>query len=260
MLAILTTISFQITSNFANDYGDGIKGTDNEARVGPKRALQSGSLTERELKIGIGISIALVLLLSATLLLLAFGAHNWGYLLIFALLALLGTWAAVKYTVGDSAYGYKGLGDLFVFIFFGLVSVLGSMFLYTQFLSIDAWLPAIAVGCLSVGVLNLNNLRDHDSDALANKNTLIVKIGVQKGKKYHYFLLAIAFLGMLGFVLRNAWAWYHMLPILAFIPVLAHAVKVYRNQKTALLDGELKKLSLSTFFMAILFFVTYYNF
>lgn len=257
IFALFTTISFQVTSNFANDYGDGVKGTDNSERIGPKRALQSGRLTREELKIGIIISIVVSLILVAALLYTAFGTENLVYLLVFAGLGALSIWAAIRYTVGESAYGYKGLGDVFVFVFFGLVGVLGSMFLYTKSITSMSWLPAITIGLMSVGVLNLNNLRDCESDAKSNKNTLIVKIGFTNGKRYHYALLAISFLSMLVFIWCSFSAWYHFLPLIAFIPVAFHLRKVYRVRKPIALDPELKKLALSTFLLALLFYMTY---
>jgi len=150
----LTTIGFQVTSNFANDYGDGVKGTDNEDRIGPKRVLQSGLLTRKALKKGIYISIAINVILVLVLVFYAFGLQHWQSILIFLFLGAFSIWAAIKYTVGDSAYGYRGLGDIFVFLFFGLLSVLGSLFLHTKFITLISVLPAISIGALSTGVLN----------------------------------------------------------------------------------------------------------
>ncbi len=259
ILALLTTIGFQVTSNFANDYGDGVKGTDNDDRIGPQRALQSGLLTRSELKKGIVISIAICLFLVAAVLYFSFGVENIEYFALFGVLGFLSIWAAIKYTVGESAYGYKGLGDIFVFTFFGLLAVLGSLFLYTKFITISAWLPAVAIGLLSAGVLNLNNLRDYKSDKKAQKNTMIVKIGFQNGKKYHYVLMGIAFLAMLLFIIVNGQAWYQALPLLAFAPIFVHVKKVYQTEEPKLLDPELKKLALSTFLLAILFYITLIN-
>lgn len=260
ILALCTTIAFQITSNFANDYGDGVKGTDNEDRVGPKRALQSGLLSRKELKRGIIIAIGISLILVIAVLYFSFGIDNIEYFILFILLGCLSIWAAVKYTVGKSAYGYKGLGDVFVFVFFGLLAVLGTFFLYTKFLTGLAWLPAIAIGTLSTGVLNLNNLRDYQSDKKANKNTLIVKMGINNGKKYHYFLLIIGFLCMLAFIIFNYTTSYDFVPLIAFVPIFIHLRKVYHTENTILLDPELKKLVLSTFLLAVLFYISCNNF
>jgi len=257
ILALLTTVGFQVTSNFANDYGDGVKGTDNEDRIGPKRAFQSGLLSRKELKIGILIAVLISTVFALSALFLAFGTNDIEYFTLFVVLASLSIWAAIKYTVGKSAYGYKGLGDIFVFLFFGLLAVLGSLFLYTKFITAFAWLPAITVGALSTGVLNLNNLRDVVSDKKANKNTVIVKMGFENGKKYHYVLLIVSFLAMLAFIVFNFKYWYQFIPLLAFIPIAVHFRTVVKTEKPVLLDPELKKLALSTFLMSILFYITF---
>ncbi|MFK7813845.1 MAG: 1,4-dihydroxy-2-naphthoate octaprenyltransferase [Maribacter sp.] len=259
ILALLTTVGFQVTSNFANDYGDGVKGTDNEDRIGPKRALQSGLLSRKELKRGIIISIIINLLLVASVLYFSFGADYIEYFALFGVLGLLSIWAAIKYTVGKSAYGYMGLGDIFVFIFFGLLAVLGSLFLFTKFITSSAWLPAVAIGLLSTGVLNLNNLRDFESDTKAKKNTMIVKLGYESGKKYHYGLIFFAFISMLLFIIFNAQSWYQVIPLVAFVPIFVHLRKVNKTEQPRLLDPELKKLALSTFLLAIIFYITLIN-
>ncbi|MCK0145602.1 1,4-dihydroxy-2-naphthoate octaprenyltransferase [Arenibacter sp. F26102] len=260
VFALLTTVAFQVTSNFANDYGDGVKGTDNENRVGPKRALQSGQLSRTELKKGIIISIAVCAILVISLLYLSFGTKNLLFSLIFGALGILSIWAAIKYTIGSSAYGYKGLGDLFVFLFFGLLGVLGSMFLYTKTLYVMPVFPAIAIGLLSTGVLNLNNLRDYESDKLSNKNTLIVKMGIQNGKKYHALLILLSFISMLAFTIVNFHNWKNTIHLLAFVPIFIHLNKMWNQKDMVLLDPELKKLALSTFLLAILFYFSYNNF
>lgn len=260
VLALMTTIGFQVTSNFANDYGDGIKGTDNQDRIGPKRALQSGILTKEELKFGIVLSIFINVLLVLVLVFVAFGIQNYGYILLFLALGAASIWAAIKYTVGTSAYGYKGLGDLFVFLFFGLLGVLGCMFLYTKFITYVAILPAITIGLLSVGVLNLNNLRDSLSDKKAGKNTLVVKMGYLNGKKYHLVLLLLAFLMMVGFITLNFINWRSAIPLLGFLPIFLHMRNVYDTEDPILLDPELKKLALSTFLLALLFYFSFNNF
>jgi len=256
ILAMFTTIGFQVTSNFANDYGDGIKGTDNEDRIGPKRALQSGILTRKQLKQGILVSIAIDILLVIALVYFSFGLKQAIYPMVFLILGLASIWAAIRYTVGKSAYGYKGLGDVFVFLFFGLLAVLGTMFLYTKFLTLMALLPAVTIGLLSVGVLNLNNLRDFDSDKKAQKNTLVVYMGFAKGKIYHYVLLLLAFLSILVFAAMNLHGWRMILPLFAFTPIFVHLKKIYNANKPSLIDPELKKLALSTFLLAVLIYIS----
>ncbi len=256
ILALLTAIGFQITSNFANDYGDGVKGTDNDERIGPKRALQSGLLSKNGLKRGIIISIIINFLLIISLVYIAFGLENIEYLLFFMLLGGLSIWAAIKYTIGESAYGYRGLGDIFVFLFFGLVAVLGAMFLYTKSLNPMAFLPAISVGLLSVGVLNLNNLRDHQSDRKVNKNTLIVQMGYSKGILYHTALLLIGLICFVVFIVLNFQCWLQCIPLLAFAPILLHLRRVYKIKDPSDLDPELKKLAISIFLIALLFYIS----
>ncbi len=254
LLAILSTLGLQIISNLANDYGDGIKGTDNEERIGPKRAYQTGALSRRELKTGILIAVIITLSFIGVLLYWAFDGVT-QYFLLFSLLGALAVWSAIRYTVGDSAYGYKGLGDLFVFSFFGLLSVLGSMFLFTKYLTLVSVLPAISIGLLSTAVLNLNNLRDHNSDVGAGKNTLVVKLGIPRAKQYHYLLLIGSFLFMTLFLVLSASQWYQTLCLLAFIPLGVHLYKVTRVKEPQAFDPELKKVALSTFFMAVLFYL-----
>lgn len=260
MLALLTTIGFQVTSNFANDYGDGIRGTDNEDRIGPKRALQSGILSRKALKQGIWVSVFIDVLLVISLIYVAFGPQNLLFSVLFLALGAASIWSALKYTIGASAYGYKGLGDVFVFVFFGLVAVLGTLFLYTKFLTPMAFLPAIAIGLLSVGVLNLNNLRDYASDKKADKKTLVVYLGFEKAKVYHYLLVLSSFICISAFLFFTFKDWRSCLPLLAFVPAIVHTFKVYTTDSPGLLDPELKKLALSSFFLAVLMYVTCNNF
>lgn len=259
-LAVLTTIGFQVTSNFANDYGDGVKGTDNDDRIGPKRVLQSGLLTRRALKNGIIFSVITNLILVVCLLYISFGRDNlhWGILFLF--LGGFSIWAAIKYTVGDSAYGYRGLGDVFVFVFFGLLGVLGSMFLYVKMIPLVSILPAICIGLLSVGVLNLNNLRDVESDKLAGKNTIVVKMGFKTGKLYHAILLISSFVCICVFILSDFVSYGQLVCLVAYIPIFFHLGIVRKTESPRLLDPELKKLALSTFLLAILFYFSYIYF
>ncbi len=249
VLAMFTTIGFQVLSNFANDYGDGMKGTDNEDRVGPKRALQSGAISPKQMLNAIKITGVITLLLALLLIYVSFGKENFGYSVLFFFLGIASIVAAIKYTMGKNAYGYSSLGDVFVFIFFGLLSVYGSYFLYTKHLDYMVFLPAISIGLLSVGVLNLNNMRDRESDTKSNKNTLVVKIGGASAKKYHYFLLIVAFISAILYVTEPK----QFLFVIAFIPIFIHLRTVYKNKNPKDLDPELKKLALSTFLFAILF-------
>ncbi|PHQ28606.1 1,4-dihydroxy-2-naphthoate octaprenyltransferase [Leeuwenhoekiella nanhaiensis] len=253
VLALLATLGFQILSNFANDYGDGVKGTDNDERIGPARAMQSGLLTAAQLKKGIIFTALVTSFLSLALIYTAFGADEFLKSLVFFILGLSAIIAAVKYTVGRGAYGYRGLGDFFVFVFFGLVAVKGTYYMFTQEWNFEVLLPATTIGLLSVAVLNLNNMRDRQSDARVNKNTLAVIMGEKKVKFYHYALIGIAFLAaLLFFYLTNTWKW-SSVALLVFAILIKHLVYVMRNVSPALLDPELKKVALSTFFFSILF-------
>jgi 1,4-dihydroxy-2-naphthoate polyprenyltransferase len=255
VLAILTTLGFQIVSNFANDYGDGVKGTDNEDRVGPVRAIQSGKILPPAMKKAIIYMSIFSLLTTILLIYFAFKDSNFGYSLFFFLLAIIAIVAAVKYTVGNSAYGYKGFGDVFVFIFFGLVSTLGVHFLYVKQIDTQLILPAISVGLLSVGVLNLNNMRDEASDKKAGKNTLVVKIGGKNAKKYHYFLVVTAMVLMLIFAFNYNKIGFKIEQyafVVAFFPMISHLRTVFYCSEPVTLDPELKKLAISTFLMSII--------
>lgn len=255
VLSLWCTLLFQVISNFANDYGDGLKGTDNDQRIGPKRVLQSGLLAASQLKRGI-VFLSVVAVFSVLLLLtVSFGISNWPYFLLFFVLGIASIWSAIRYTVGASAYGYKGLGDLFVFLFFGLLSVLGSKFLYTLHISLSNIFPALVIGSLSVSVLNLNNLRDHENDRLSDKNTLVVKLGYKWGKRYHMLLFFLAFLASLGTAYFSFESSLNLLPLLVFIPLLFHLIKVSKTTSPSLLDPELKKVALLTFLWSICFLI-----
>ncbi|WP_343486516.1 1,4-dihydroxy-2-naphthoate octaprenyltransferase [Allomuricauda sp. d1] len=256
ILSLLTTVAFQVTSNFANDYGDGVRGTDNELRIGPKRALQSGMLSQSALKNGIFVSSVISILLAIALIYSAFGLDKIPYAVFFLVLGALSIWAAIRYTVGQSAYGYRGLGDLFVFLFFGLVSVLGSFFLYVGHFKTAAVFPAISIGLLSVGVLNLNNLRDVDSDKIHGKNTLIVKMGFERGKVYHAILVVIAFISFIVYGMVEILPWQGFMYLLAFVPIFMHLRRVLTIKQPSQMDPELKKLALSTFLSSVLFYIS----
>ncbi len=251
-LALLTTLGLQVLSNFANDYGDGIKGTDNQDRVGPMRAIQSGAISPAAMKRAIIITSLLTLLSAVLLIYYAFRDTNLGYSLLYLLLGILAIASAIRYTVGNTAYGYRGYGDLFVFLFFGLVSTLGVNFLHSKQLDYALFLPAIAIGFLSVGVLNLNNMRDELSDRKVGKNTLVVKMGGNNAKKYHYFLIISAMVLIVLFAIINHFKFDQYLFLLAYIPLVKHLNTVSKNQIPKDLDPELKKLALSTFAVAVL--------
>jgi 1,4-dihydroxy-2-naphthoate octaprenyltransferase len=252
VLALCTTLSLQILSNLANDYGDGIKGTDNDDRVGPERALQSGNISEAEMMQAIRINILISIFFVIFLVFRAFRSEHLLYALLFFVLGGITIYAAIKYTMGKSAYGYKALGDLMVFLFFGLLSVIGTYFLYTKKIDHVVFLPAIAVGLLSVGVLNLNNMRDIDTDKISGKKTVALILGWKKAKKYHIFLIITALIlaSIFGFLYYTAP--FNLIFLLAYIPIIIHIKTVIQTQEPKLLDSQLKVLALSTFAFSFL--------
>lgn len=251
-LAIVTTIGFQVLSNFANDYGDGIKGTDKE-REGEQRLVASGIIAPKQMKQAMLLTGIITLLIALLLIYKAFGSENFMLSFLFFALGIASVIAAVKYTVGKKAYGYSGFGDIFVFLFFGLLSVLGSYFLFTKNLHWELLLPAASIGLLSIGVLNLNNMRDIENDRSHHKKTLVVSLGRNKAKIYHYALLIFAMLAALLYTFLNFQSPRQFIYIIAFIPLLLNIKTVYLNKESKLLDSELKKVALSTFFFALLF-------
>jgi 1,4-dihydroxy-2-naphthoate octaprenyltransferase len=252
VLALLTTLGLQVLSNYANDYGDGIKGTDAN-RIGEKRLVAAGIITAKQMKKAVIITAIFTFLIALLLIYTAFGKENFALSLIFILLGMGSIGAAIKYTVGKSAYGYSGFGDVFVFIFFGLVSVVGSNFLFTKELDGILFLPAFAIGCLSVAVLNLNNMRDIENDKIAGKNTLVVKMGLKWAKYYHQIIIV---LGMICFMIFAILIETSTLPILIInIPIILHMNKVDKSQNYEDFDPELKKVALSTFALSILFWL-----
>lgn len=257
ILAILTTIALQVLSNFANDYGDGIKGTDNNNRIGPERAIQSGKITPHAMLGAIKVNILVTIALVFFLILTAFGVRHFWYALTFFILGAISIYASIKYTIGSNAYGYKGLGDIFVFVFFGLVSTIGGYFLFAKQIDHVVILPAIAIGLLSTAVLNLNNLRDINSDLLSNKITMAVKLGFKKAKKYHYFLVISAMVLTLVFAILYYTNSFNFIFLLVYIPLVKHVFKVKSVVNPSELDTELKKVALSTFGLAILLSIGY---
>jgi len=254
VLALCTTLSFQILSNFANDYGDGIKGTDAN-RIGEKRLVASGEITSAQMKKAIIINSVIAFVLAVALIYFAFGQENFVYSFTFLVLGMASIAAAIKYTVGNNAYGYSGFGDVFVFIFFGLVAVVGSNFLYSQHIDIKLFLPAMAIGMLSTAVLNLNNMRDIENDRIANKNTLVVKFGLKWAKKYQHFLIIVPFLCL--FVFSIGVKTKIFLSFFVFIFFLMHLEKVRKSTSAVDFDPELKKVALGTFVLSILIWISF---
>ena len=253
VLALLTTLGLQVLSNYANDYGDGVKGTDAN-RIGEKRLVAAGIISAKQMKRAVLITANITFILALGLIYIAFGKENFVLSLIFILLGISSIGAAIKYTVGKGAYGYSGFGDVFVFVFFGWVSVIGSNFLYTHVIDWKLFLPASSIGLLSVAVLNLNNMRDIENDTIAGKNTLVVKMGLNWAKKYQEACIAMASILFIVFCIVVKVS---AIPVLIInIPLLLHIGKIKKSEKYEDFDPELKKVALSTFALSILFWLT----
>jgi 1,4-dihydroxy-2-naphthoate octaprenyltransferase len=252
-LAVFTTLFLQVLSNFANDYGDAVNGVDNENRIGPQRAIQSGAITIPQMKNAILLFALLALASGIALVWQGTLGLTFKHGFFFIVLGLMAIGAAIKYTVGKRPYGYRGLGDFFVFLFFGLAGVVGTYFLHTQVIEWDILLPASSIGFLSAGVLNLNNMRDLEEDRKVGKITLAVKLGIRYAKTYHVLLLLLALAAALLFTFRHFHSGYQFLFLLT-IPMLSANIKVVlNNTQPILLDAHLKKLALSTLLFALTF-------
>ena len=252
VFALLTTISLQILSNLANDYGDGIKGTDNNNRIGPERAIQSGLISPIQMKYAIITNVLILIVLITTLLYFSFGTNEYLNLLTFFTLGIISIYSAIKYTVGNKAYGYYALGDLFVLLFFGFLSVMGSYYLYAKNLEINIILPSLSIGLLSVAVINLNNMRDLVSDKLSNKITVAGKLGFANSKKYHFLILISSIVFSLLFILFFYYKPLSLIIIISYIPIVLHLKKVYTITKPVEYNDELKKVAISTFLFSVI--------
>jgi len=250
IFALLTTILFQIVSNLANDLGDSLKGTDNEHRIGPARTVQKGEISVNQMKIAVFLFSLFSLISAGYLIFISSNGMSQDTIYFYAALAIASVVAAITYTVGKKAYGYYGFGDVFVFLFFGLVSVMGSYTLYTKVFEWITIFPAITIGLLSTAVLNLNNMRDQVNDKFSNKNTLVVKLGFNRAKFYHVGLIMFAltsFLAFFNFELKG------LIFALPFILLLIHLKKVVQVLDPKDFDPELKKVALSTFLLSVFF-------
>ncbi len=253
VLTIVTITALQILSNLANDYGDYKSGADNESRVGPTRVTVSGLITIKEIKAMIIAFVILSFVSGSILIFVGLSNLPWKNIALFYLLGIGAIGAAIKYTVGKNPYGYKGFGDVFVFIFFGLVGVIGTYYMHTQQFNSIVILPAISIGLFSVGVLNVNNLRDIDSDKESGKNTLAVQYGKKFTQNYHLILLLTAFGAAITYTfVQNvgSWSWLFLISLPLFIRNL---MKVFNYKSADDLNNELKNLALSTFLFALLF-------
>jgi 1,4-dihydroxy-2-naphthoate polyprenyltransferase len=251
LLSVITTILLQILSNLANDYGDSVHGADSVARKGPGRAVQSGNISAKSMKLAVVLFSVLALVSGSALLFVAFGL-NWNAILFFLALGILCILAAVAYTMGRKPYGYAGLGDLSVLIFFGFIGVLGSLYLFTQRFTYLEILPALSCGVFSIGVLNINNIRDIESDRLAGKYSVPVRIGRSNAIIYHWFLIGTGIAAAVVYTIlsyQTPWQWIFLISVPLFI---ANATAV-STKSSAELDPYLKQMALSTLLFVVSF-------
>lgn len=252
VLCLLTTLFYQILSNYANDYGDGVKGTD-EGRIGEKRAVASGEISASQMKNAVWLFAALSFVSGSALSIMATQNLPFIVSLGFIVLGILAIIAAITYTVGRRAYGYSGFGDISVLIFFGLVGVVGSYFLQTNMLNWEVFLPATAVGLLAVGVLNLNNMRDIENDKIAGKRTLAVKLGLKGAKIYHGILIILAFdLAYLYNALMNSGIWSNLY-FLSLPFLMINLFSVMKSFEAEDFEPLLKRLAITTLLFALTF-------
>lgn len=252
-LCVLTAVLLQILSNFANDYGDSQHGADHGQRQGPVRAVQSGLVTPAAMKQAMALFAALSAISGLTLVIVAFGSQALPLVLLFLLLGGGAIWAAVSYTAGKNPYGYAGLGDLFVLLFFGWVGVLGTYYLQTEQLSWSLFLPATSAGLLAVAVLNVNNIRDIESDKQAGKQSIPVRLGPERARIYHWCLLsmAVALAGIYATLFYNS-PW-QFLFVLAIPLLFRNGTAVSRTTDPRLLNPLLKQMVIAALLFDFLF-------
>ena len=253
ILAIVTALFIQIFSNFANDYGDSQKGTDNQHRVGPQRTVQSGEITATQMKSGMAVLIVLSLVTGIWLIAEGTKGLDMTTFLVFLAFGIIALVAAYRYTAGSNPYGYAGLGDVAVFLFFGILPVAGTYFLNTHHLNAEIFLPAISIGLFSTGVLNLNNMRDIENDRNSGKKTVVVRMGSSKSRIYHTSLIVLGWLTALWFIALGMQSVYQILFIVTLPLFINDLVRINRIQEPRLLDPFLKKLSIATLLFTVLF-------
>ena len=247
---LLTTVGLQILSNLSNELGDYLRGTDSGDRQGPAYSLQEGALSEKDMRWTIGVMVVFCCLMGCAMTWCSFGTLFSLPALLLLLLGACAIWAAVNYTLGKHPYGYRGLGDIFVFIFFGLVSVGGAYFVVAHQLPWKVLLPASAIGCFSVGVLNVNNIRDMNSDA-GTRVTVPLKIGEHNARIYQTCLVVVGWLLLIGFAAMESHVWYNWLFMLTLPLYIVHLRGVWRLSGKPL-DAMLPLLVMSTFVLSLL--------
>lgn len=250
-LAMLTGVFFQVLSNFANDLGDALTGADTH-RKGEKRMVASGLLSPTSMRKAVQLLALLSALSGVILLHIALRDLPVWVFGLFLGLALLSIWSAINYTYGSISYGYKRLGEVFVIIFFGLVAVGGSYFLQTKFWNPLILLPAFSVGLLASAVLNLNNMRDMETDLSSGKHTMANLLGFNYSKVYHLFLVLMPVFLPIPFIESGGYGRYSYLYLLIVPALVGHIIKVFQIKSCEAYDPELKKVALMTLLYVLL--------
>lgn len=250
--ASITTVFLQVLSNLANDYGDSTHGADNDLRQGPLRAVQSGVISPSTMKTGIFI-MGLLSFLSGIMLLnisVGLGSTTFYVFLCFGLASIA---AAYSYTAGKNPYGYAGLGDISVLLFFGFLAVLGTYFLYANEFSAINIFPALSMGLFATAVLNVNNIRDIESDRVAGKKSIPVRLGYKKAVVYHILLLSVGFIAALFYIAFLPFSYSRLVVLLALIPLFINAKAIIQKSDPKSLDPFLKQMAISTLLFMFLF-------
>lgn len=255
-LTLAIAIILQLLSNLANDLGDYQHGTDTTGeRLGPTRTVQSGAISPQQMKKAIFICCGIAAIVGLALIYMALQFMNPLYMLLFIILGILCIIAAIKYTSGDNPYGYKAMGDIFSFTFFGLVAVVGTYFLHVHAIDCKPWMPAIGLGLLTAAVLNVNNMRDRQNDMKSGKITLAIKFGYMGAKHYHSFLTIGALICFIAYNILYTSEWYHWAYLLVFIPLFKILANIYKTKDDKALDPYLKYTSMSTFVLSLIFVI-----
>lgn len=254
ILTLSVAILLQLISNMANDLGDFQHGTDiTGERVGPTRTVQSGAIMSSEMKIGITIAVIISLFVGGFLVFNALQYIEFRYVTLFLALGAFSIWAAIRYTAGNNPYGYKGLGDIYSFFFFGPVAVVGTFFLNVYEITFQPWLPSFSIGLFTAAVLNINNMRDRDNDLKSGKITLAIKLGIKRSKVYHTFLVLGGIFCFLLYAITYSQNSFQYLFLFFALPLLWILIKIWRTKESKMLDPYLKQTSIATFVLSLAF-------
>jgi len=251
LMTVITAILLQVLSNLANEYGDFIHGADHAGRTGPSRTVQSGAISAAAMKKAMRLTAGLSIISGVILICLT--TLSIPVKIVFLALGLIAVWASINYTAGSNPYGYRGYGDVSVFLFFGMLSVVGSFYLQRVQWQWSILLPAISCGAFSMGVLNVNNIRDLESDAMAGKNSLALKMGRVKAVRYHALLLIIGIMASAVFTIIHFERWHQWLFIIITPLLIINFRAVQLKVKPMELDPYLKQMALTTLLFVITF-------